>query len=696
MKKRIFKQLLMGLSIGSLVLAGCVDEYTYDPEKDPTYVGSAPSELDFSTTQNVQLHFNYTAMDGFTSVYDVYTEYPLDEQGSLRKDLTPIAGGIHVTGQADPNRVIPSYVNELYVYSPSLFVPLVSYAKVANGVADFEIAEIKTSQVRTRDNQDDLPVIGGDFNGVVPSKYLKDKEDYYQETAGGNLKFDLINPDYQKNMSPVIATAIGAAFPEREIVDPEYYQDATIVIENGKEDGTGAEVFVSILHSGASFSNSLSYLVYDKDDDLAGFTKGDAMKSATINIFQYADVYGNPVQHVTKRYRGLSPGKYVQLLYPLGNGEYSKEFPVGAKIVWKLHPNGFSEDERFMVYNRMRGLFSYPDWNLENNRTIDSKEQGEGTNNYTIFFSAKDEEGYVYNCFGFEDAPGAWWLNGGADGDCNDVIFHVMTNPENAITPPPTIPTEEIEKTEEKKGILAFEDNWPEQGDYDMNDVVVKYASTITYVKKQEENAPVTVKRVVDKFSLIHTGAAFHNAFSYKVHLNPSVIESIKITNERTQAVYDYTTEIDKERDGFIIDLCADVAAVITPMEFGTEPQNYTVVMTFKEGAVNEKDFVDVSAPYNPFISPVEHKGVEVHLSNCPPTGRADMDLFGTVDDRSDKKDLWYVSGENNMFPFAIHLADADDDFTVPAEYDKIYVTYPKYMDWVNSGMTDHKDWYKK
>ena len=686
------------MSMGVLILSSCVDEYTYDPAKDPTYVGSAPSELDFSTTQNVQLCFNYTAMDGFTSVYDVYTEYPLDEHGSLRKDLTPIAGGIHVAGQSDPNRVIPSYVNELYVYSPSLFVPLVSYAKVANGVADFEIAEIKTKSSGEMAKTRSTPY---EFWSKFPDKYLKEENDFYQETTAGNYKYDLIAPDKKRALSSKVATDIANAFPESQIVDRKYYKDATITIQ-----AEGAEVFLSILYGGGSFNNSLSYIVNTgakKFEDMSR-NERDELDFEVINVFQYADVYTNTFK--TQFNRGLTPGNYVQLLYKNEEGNYVKEFPKGAQIAWILNSNRFDdkstglklkskEDRSFTGSN-----YSVSNWNNNRNLTIDENGDSCSTTNYNIFFSTVDEDDYVYNCFGFEDKSGEWIHNGGSDGDCNDVIFHVMTNPADAIIPPPTIPSEEIEHTEEKKGILAFEDNWPKQGDYDMNDVVVKYVSTITYVKKQEEGALVTVKRVVDKFSLIHTGATFHNAFSYKVDLSPSVIESIKITNERTQVESDYTGDIVKDGDGFIIDLCADVAAVITPMEFGTEPQDYTVVMTFKEGAVKEEDLDETNkkyakAPYNPFISP--KSGVEVHLSNYPPTGRAEKGLFGTEDDRSKgDEDLWYVSGDNNLFPFAIHLSDVGDEFTVPAEYYKISETYPRYENWVNSGMTTDKNWYIK
>ena len=41
-------------------------------------------------------------------------------------------------------------------------------------------------------------------------------------------------------------------------------------------------------------------------------------------------------------------------------------------------------------------------------------------------------------------------------------------------------------------------------------------------------------------------------------------------------------------------------------------------------------------APFNPFIYRTSKRGLEVHLVDHPPTAKADLKLFGTLDDRSD------------------------------------------------------------
>lgn len=650
--------------IALTLLWGCTEKDLYDPEKDPSNVGTTPCTLNFSTTQSVKLEFNYNVASGFVSVYDLYTENPLNEDGAIRTDLTPIAGGISIAGSAPVTRIIPSHVKELYLYSLSLFVPVLSHAAIEEGVARF-------SQVNLPGVADNSPSTRTIGDRKI-DRYLKSTGDFRTTPSPMWHMYDLISPDAQKDIPVEVLTAFSQAFPDGKKTDPKFYRDATFEIQNDNN-GQGAKVYVSVIYANCIYNNALSYFTYKTNKDFKNFSTAEKNNLKVINIFKYADVYNNA--HADKK-QGLTPGKYVQLLYLDENGNYSEYFPKGAKIGWILHSNAQTGSLSSNLNLNKDWFYSTPEWNA-------SDKHG---NNRTIFFTTKDSKGESFNCFGFEDT-----LNG--DGDCNDVLFHVLTDPSDAVIPPPSIDPEDIEKSETKKGVLAFEDNWPKQGDYDLNDVVVKYNSTISYVDKAKVNGTgvvydeTTVEKVIDHFSFIHTGAIYNNGFSYKVNISPSFVKSIKIDGVAYTPVND--------GNGFIIDLCPNVKAVIAPMVFGTTPKNYTVEMEFVEGAVKERDFVTQAAPYNPFIFPAEFPGVEVHLPMYPPTSRANLSFFGTEDDRSEPgKQLWYVSGANNKYPFAIHLANANDNFVVPAELEKIYNTYPRYTDWVNSEMTTNQDWY--
>lgn len=673
MNKKTFNYFLMAcVSSGFLTLSGCSNdelpvqdsEFTTD-----TSVAEQPSVFDFATSRTVKLVTNFKVTGGTISTFDLYSENPLNSDGSLRQDLSPVAGGIHVAGSSQLQRTLPSYVEELYMYCPNLFVPLLSYAKIQDNVASFSqlsvgsSPETKALSVRTTD-----PAF---WNRPI-AKYLKTIDDYYTETADGHYKYDLKQPDMVKDIPGEVLTAIGLAFPEYKAADENFRQDATISLVKN------AEVFVSAIHCGATMKNSFSYVVYEGPKKLTELTEEEKMELEMINIFQFADVNTNTRRPIDA---GLTPGHYIQLLYKNAKGEYVKEFPAGAQIGWILHRVGFNEKDFSVNTNSyLKPYFSAPDWN-------DVKDSKTGVLERTIYFSVSDNAGNKYNCFGFEDQDAT------GDDDCNDLIFHVYTNPATAVIPPGSITDEDgdediIEKSEELFGLLAYEDTWPRQHDYDMNDVVLKYHSTITYGVK-EKSAKASVIKTEDVFTFIHTGAAFKNAFNYKVHMAPEKVKSITIDGAGYTMIPD--------GDGFIVELCPNVKDVIAAFKFGATPKVYTVVTEFADEAVSQEDFVAVAAPYNPYIVPLNtgRSGVEVHLPMYPPTSNINMKLFGTEADRSNPEaGIWFVSGTDNQYPFAIHLAGVVDEFTIPIEGKRISEFYPQYIPWVESNKQESKDWY--
>ena len=91
-----------------------------------------------------------------------------------------------------------------------------------------------------------------------------------------------------------------------------------------------------------------------------------------------------------------------------------------------------------------------------------------------------------------------------SDYDFNDVLFAVSSSPiPDAIRPGVVIdPVDVTVASESIYGTLAYEDLWPSQGDYDMNDFVVNYTYTFG---KNEANEIVGVRL---EFEPIAKGAA--------------------------------------------------------------------------------------------------------------------------------------------------------------------------------------------
>lgn len=665
-----------------LGLVSCQDKDYYDPDLKPDSNGD-PSLMDFSTSQDVKLNLTYADVPAtFISVFDVYTENPMfgaiTGQPHLRSDLTPIAGGIAVGGQIELNKTIPAGVKELYLYSPDLFIPPLFSATIENGVANFEevdLSTLVTNEATTRtlgDNKVDGYLTKNYSVGQKPSVSISHRPDYIDRTG---------------NVSSFLNT-VTSAFPNGHKADQQYYEDALIYLHES------AEVWVSVIHSDGSWNNALSYFCFN----------GTKQELANASKDQIKEIVAFPRAKLSSERNGLKNNEYVKLLYFDGIN-YVDKFPKNVTVGFVLRADGYDINNRNL--KTPDGIYySLNAWNPE----------PEGiSKQHTIYFNAQtDKSKDPIVCFGFEDMSNevrykervnigtSWWpiwvtRDCAGDGDCNDVMFHVDINPITAIDPPPPVPVPGTRyHTESRKGTLAFEDNWPKKGDYDLNDVVVNYESKTTYIQATEDNIPVgpiTLTSLEDKITLAHSGADYTNAFAYKLYISPSLVESITIDNVAYTPISD--------GDGFIIkisdDVATDVSSVKTGSEYDCTPKLFDVKVNFIENAITQEQFNNnkLYAPYNPYIIPDNKKGYEVHLAYYPPTNNADYELFNTEDDRSDKNKLWYVGEVDNPYPFAIHLFNVDGFKKIPRESLSIDKSYPEFEKWVSSKFGDFLQWYE-
>lgn len=99
------------------------------------------------------------------------------------------------------------------------------------------------------------------------------------------------------------------------------------------------------------------------------------------------------------------------------------------------------------------------------------------------------------------------------DEDYNDSQFNVWSNPIEAITNPdipnlkPGSGDEDKKYSLEYKGIVAFEDCWPSKGDYDLNDVIVRYQSVLNF------NSNNQVLSTEDTYELLWSGCHLQKWF---------------------------------------------------------------------------------------------------------------------------------------------------------------------------------------
>ncbi|MFC2102086.1 LruC domain-containing protein [Bacteroidota bacterium] len=253
------------------------------------------------------------------------------------------------------------------------------------------------------------------------------------------------------------------------------------------------------------------------------------------------------------------------------------------------------------------------------------------------------------------------------------------------------------------KATLAFEDLWPSDGDYDLNDVVVGYSfKTVT-------NASDEVVDLVGTFILRAAGAGLENGFGFQL---PGVAPTsvISTTGYDVLPTSGYSFESNGLESGqtFATAIVFDnFFRIMPPIGGGVgvntsdgQPEipadTITVSMSFmNNGTPGPGGAVTLAelniAEFNPFIVAGMIRGVEVHLPDYPPTDLADPLLFGTLDDDSDPLTGKYYKTAANL-PWALNIYE---EFDYPVEQVQINNAYLKFDEWVQSGGVLYPDWYQ-
>lgn len=233
---------------------------------------------------------------------------------------------------------------------------------------------------------------------------------------------------------------------------------------------------------------------------------------------------------------------------------------------------------------------------------------------------------------------------------------------------------EEVFSTDYYFGTLAFEDFWPEKGDYDFNDVVIRYEYGL------EVNARGVVTGVRMVFTPIAVGALNANGFGIQLPIRTADCAADFLEEGNTQATVILTNDVHSAfRRGGIVNTEKG-----KPRYAGT---TYIVNLKLQPSVQLHRKRVRFG-DFNPFIF-ARNRSHEIHLPGKHPTEKADRSLFGTKSDCSvPEKGLFYRM--DNHYPWALDIPRKDAGS--PAwryPYERVTVTqaYPNYLDWT-------QDWY--
>ena len=397
MEKRKLIQGLIGSFIGGVLLFSCSSE---------EMIGDVDQEvknelLTVSNEQRVCFDIEYDVPEGYKVVFDVYAEnpYELTAGKTGKKDLAPIISGMtDDNGRYQVSRVISAGVKEVYVVSKSISTPMVLHGTIESGSVkptELDMSTKVSDSSESASRAAFAPYFLGSWNQWG-------RPDYIDATKSCDITKSELR-------------TISKALPEWRNVNDEYITSDFIYVKKT------AEVWISLLSAKSLFNNALGYYCYEE-----GMTKEDIKE---IIAFPRTDI-------AWFNKKGLKSGEYVKLKYlNPETKQFEDKFPAGSRIGWVLHRSGF-RCMTSQVNNGTYQFYSNSAWNPEK-----SKKE------HTAIFSTS--EGHVI--LGFEDVYNENFL---ADNDCNDVIFHVTSCPEDAISTEVEIPDVSTDVVEEEVDVV--------------------------------------------------------------------------------------------------------------------------------------------------------------------------------------------------------------------------------------------------
>jgi LruC domain-containing protein len=440
-----------------------------------------------------------------------------------------------------------------------------------------------------------------------------------------------------------------------------------------------SDVWLTFAYEGAGFYNSLGWYKYPTGNPPATINNIDSIHF----VFPNCKYPGNG--------GGLSSGSKVLI----------GQFQPGYTIGFVVFANAWEGSYANINYYNNQGDFFTDSW--LNPETVASLQQ------HAILLQYQNQ-----TLISFED----YNRQQGSDNDFNDVIFYATSDPITAIqtTNIPVLQSavdtdgdgvpdyEDAFPTDSKRayisyypaqnswGTVAYEDNWPALGDYDMNDLVVSYQYKII------SNAQNNIVEFYGSFAPVASGATFSNGFGVQFPFSQSLVSSvtgemlknnyIKLNANGTEAGQTNAVIIPFDN---VRNLISNYDGNLFVNTLTTEPKvtgDTSVVYVGFTSPVSSSTFG--IANNNPFAISNMKRGYEVHLPNYAPTALANTALFGTQNDASvPSKGIYYVTKDNH--PWGLYFLGS---WQYPIETIPVNQPYLHFFDWAGSAGVSYTDWY--
>ena len=612
----------------SLIFASCIEEKNLSIQNEEDMENA---ELGLSTDFSLKTErsISITATDGEGKTQKgvkmgIFASQPYTGEGII--SVEPIfVGYTDASGKLNADVVVANNLSKVFVAPLTAGYGQVQEVDVRNvSSLNFRGVAFPQAATVTRAAADEIPQIFGPISGLyqlfIPYKNDEVNENGIPVQGGCSLVS-------KEQLSPALINKIDSWYPEKKNVqtaDLSKNSDLRIVDEDG------AQVWVTYVGDGGfcvdnqTVYNSLLYYNY-KEGDL----KSDVYKLHMTMLLPNTNQLQCP------------SGLKVQLLYWDGS-KYSKVFPNGTRIGFAVARAGFKKDGT-AITDKLAYSFK---------NTMSPAVNGDVNGMYYSTpelntwgkTQAVTRELDGYNCCvtGCDIRPFGDWK---ADYDFNDVMVKVTATPEKAIRPGEDIPVDEdVTVAESIHGTLAFEDQWPNPGDYDLNDFVVNY----TYSELPLASNDIDVAEV--------EGAILESGDSNATFIIWEDISKPFAGGE--------TGFINTEKGSSFVS--AEELVVTIPLKAVTS--NVSMMK------------------FNPFIF-VNKRSHEIHLTDFAPTSKMDMNLLGNGKDCSDVSKGFYFRMKD-MYCWALDFPRTSADeaaWRYPKEKSSVVKAYKNYNKWVTN-----------
>ena len=711
-------QILFAIVSSAVILTSCSknDMNTTVPTPAPTVTKIAPDAFNYATdrlvtfTVKLQTNYNKPLPGVMVKLLDATNpaNYNLDSDSGrsfIFQGLTDQDGLLqcqfHLDANIDTVLIDPSYIGlarnvKAYMINNMGNAVIGGTGNISGNVVGYNYvpkANPINGIVSRSENMSLISTFGA-------STWIKPNIQFFNSATAINWN-SIGVPNYLDPISDEISASllsgINASIPENghvPMLHPEYFKNT---VPTDLAITADADVFIGFLYAGTSAQNSVGYYLYPTNNP-------PKQPSDITNMFYLFPNSDEPAYHNNQVV--LSPGNKVHI----------GTVKAGTSIGFFCIPNGWSGGSNTNAGHTVSSgggiYYSNPNFNPENDPSLANR-------NPVRHSVVLNDPGFSQFMIGFEDSynPNLLPTNTG-NNDYNDAVVYITSNPissiDNTGIPPvanntdkdgdgvpdiydafPNDPTRAYINyfpSSTSYGYIAFEDNFPLKGDYDMNDLVVQYQYKII------SNAKNNIVEFYASYTPVAAGASYKNGFGVQFSFAASSVAKVtgqQLNNnyitlssngteaKQTNAVIipfdNYNDLINNSNGAYFINTLTSL-----PKETGNAANIY---MSFVN-PLTPAQFGQ--APFDMFAISNMRRGYEIHLPNHAPTALANTSLLGTNDDRSNPSTgTYYVSYDN--WPWAMNFLQP---FVYPIEAVNVSNAYPHFLDWAKSGGSLFKDWF--